>query len=123
MSGAGNFQGRSTEEGRQAQAIAERVLRAAGFEVIARNKLLDDLGVTVNFIAKDKRANDWCFDTSGSFTSERSGLIRTDTMWKTLGRASVLYESGVKRLIILTTNLPKAGSVGETAMRAASRIF
>ena len=47
-------------------------------------------GVTINFIAKDADDVEWYFDVSGAFTSTRGGLLRTDTVWKTLGRAHVL---------------------------------
>jgi hypothetical protein len=58
-----------------------------------------------------------------TFTSRRDGLIRTDTTWKTLGRANVLHGSGYTRLVFLTTNLPRPGSVGDRALRAASSSF
>ena len=49
-----DFQRRATQEGRQVQEIARKVLRAAGFSDLLANEPLDDLGVTVNFIAQDK---------------------------------------------------------------------
>lgn len=103
--------------------MAERVLVGAGFAVSDRNKRLDDLGVTVNFICLDGGGKEWHFDVSGALSSDRAGLIRTDTMWKTLGRANVLSGAGIKRLILLTTNLPKPGTVGDTALRKARATF
>lgn len=123
MSAADNFQRRATQEGRQVQEIAEKVLRAAGFSELRPNEVLHELGVTVNFIARDRAARPWYFDVSGAFTSTRAGLIRTDTMWKTLGRANVLHNSGVERLVLLTTNLPKPKSVGHRALTAASSTY
>lgn len=114
-----DFQRRSSEEGRVAQDIAQRVIKAAGFEVTGRNEVQREVGVTVNFKAIDQGGSEWFFDVSGSFTSDRAGLIRTDTMWKTLGRANVLSGMGVNRLLLLTTNLPKDGSVGD---RASARL-
>jgi len=111
------FQKRAGEEGRFAQEMAERVLIDAGFVVTGRNKRLSDLGVTVNFICLDGTGKECHFDVSGALSSDRAGLIRTDTMWKTLGRANVLSGAGIKRLVLLTTNLPKPGSVGDTALR------
>ena len=46
--------------------------------------------MTINFIATDADDVEWYFDVSGAFTSTRGGLLRTDTVWKTLGRAHVL---------------------------------
>lgn len=118
-----DFQKRSTEEGRFAQEMAGRVLSGAGFEIHDQNKKLTNLGVTVNFICADQQGQEWLFDVSGAVSSDRAGLIRTDTMWKTLGRASVLSGAGIKNLVLLTTNLPRPDSVGDTAMRCAKGTF
>lgn len=90
-----DFQKRATEEGRFAQQMAERVLSGAGFEILDRNRRLKDLGVTVNFICRNGSGGESHFDVSGALTSDRAGLIRTDTMWKTLGRANVLSGAGI----------------------------
>ena len=118
-----DFQRRASEEGRQSQDIAARVLRGAGYHDLRANERLNDLGVTVNFIGLDQRDREWLFDVSGAFTSLRAGLIRTDTMWKTLGRANVLHQSGIQRLVLLTTNLPKPNSTGQRALSAAAKTF
>lgn len=117
-----DFQSRATREGLLAREIAEGALRGAGFRIVDRQRRLDT-GVTVNFVANDKAGVEWAFDVSGSFTSRRAGLIRTDTMWKTLGRANVLNGMGDIRLILLTTNLPPRGSTGDKALRAAAHTF
>jgi len=118
------FQARSGEEGAQAQQMAIKVLRGAGFNIVARNKKVSECGITMNVVAQDKGGEDWLFDVSGAFTSQTAGLIRTDTMWKTLGRANVLHQLKMSsRLIFLTTNLPSRGSVGYKALRIASATF
>jgi hypothetical protein len=118
-----NFQKRAGEEGRFAQQMAERVISGAGFKIEERNRRRKELGVTVNFICRDRNCGEWHFDVSGALSSQRAGLIRTDTMWKTLGRANVLSGAGIKRLVLLTTNLPKPGSVGDTALHKAKATF
>ncbi|HEV3312872.1 MAG TPA: hypothetical protein VG815_20370 [Chloroflexota bacterium] len=123
MTSEQDFQRRAGEEGRQVQDIAGKVLRGAGFTDLRANEVLKDLGVTVNFIGLDQANREWCFDVSGAFTSSRAGLIRTDTMWKTLGRANVLHQVGVQRLVLLTTNLPKPNSTGHHALSAAASTF
>lgn len=123
MTDADNFQRRASTEGRQVQDIAQKVLRGCGFTELRVNQVLSELGVTINFIASDEAGRDWHFDVSGAFTSARAGLIRTDTMWKTLGRANVLHQSGIERLILLTTNLPKADSAGQRALTAAAETY
>jgi hypothetical protein len=119
----GNFQGRSVKEGREVQAMAEKVLKGAGFKVTARNHLVQEFGATLNFVADDRAGESWQFDVSGSFTSQRAGLIRTDTLWKALGRANVLNGSGYDHLVFLTTNLPKPGSIGARALQAAAGTY
>ena len=117
------FQRRASEEGRKVQEIAGKVLKGCGFKVLRPNERFEDIGVTVNFIGTDDEDQDWHFDVSGAFTSQRAGLIRTDTTWKTLGRANVLHQAGIERVVLFTTNLPPVGSVGDRALRAASDTF
>ena len=58
-------------------------------------------------------------DVSGAFTTARPGLLRTDTLWKTLGRAHVLKSLDEEaRLLIVTSNLPRPGSDGDKALHA-----
>jgi len=118
-----DFQRRAGEEGRQVQEMARKVLGGCGFTELRPNERLADLGVTVNFIGLDRAGRDWYFDVSGAFTSQRAGLIRTDTMWKTLGRANVLHQAGIERLVLLTTNLPKLNSAGHRALSVAAETF
>ena len=46
-----------------------------------------------------RRGTTWNVDVSGAFTkgNDRAGLRRTDTLWKALGKASVLHESEPRR--------------------------
>lgn len=118
-----DFQRRASQEGRQVQEIASKVLKQSGFSDLRPNEVIQEIGVTVNFIGNDRAGREWFFDVSGAFTSTRAGLIRTDTMWKTLGRANVLHQSGVDRLVLLTTNMPKVNSVGHRALTAAAETY
>jgi len=112
------YQARAVREGRRAKEIALAVLRDCGFADIAEDRRFGS-GVEVNFVAYDKRGRRWFFDVSGAFTTTRAGLRRTDTLWKALGKAAVLKASrvGDYRLILLTTDLPPAGSAGDSALR------
>lgn len=118
-----DFQARAGREGRKAQEIAVSVLEGAGFTVLKRNQVEAASGATVNIVAGDVSGDEWFFDVSGSFSSQRAGLIRTDTMWKSLGRANALHSAGYERLILLTTNLPDRGSVGHRAMATAASSY
>jgi site-specific DNA-methyltransferase (adenine-specific) len=122
---ADDFQARATKEGKAAQAIAQKVLEDAGFTIVKRNAKIPGTGVTMNFIAHDADEQQWWFDVTGAFTTTRGGLLRTDTLWKCLGRAHVIQNKvnpgPTERipLIFLTSHLPKKPSEGDTALRAA----
>jgi DNA modification methylase len=116
---AEDFQARASKEGKAAQAIAELVLERAGFRIVERNHRIRALGLVVNFIAEDDNDHPWYFDVSGAFTTTRGGLLRTDTVWKSLGRAHVLAKNGRGPVVFLTSHLPKAKSEGDQALRAA----
>jgi site-specific DNA-methyltransferase (adenine-specific) len=124
--GSDDFQARATREGKAAQEIARAVLERAGFRVVGRNvKAQGRLGVTINLVALDAQEQPWNFDVSGAFTTTRGGLLRTDTVWKALGRALVLsnhdYGAGSRwgPLVLLTSHLPRSGSEGDRALRSA----
>lgn len=114
------YQSRAVREGQRAKEIALAVLKDCGFTDIDEDVRFRG-GAEINFVARDRRGRRWLFDVSGAFTSTRAGLRRTDTVWKALGKASVLKESGVSgyKLLLLTTDLPPNNSTGGRALRAA----
>ena len=119
--GPEDFQRRATREGKAAPKLAEEVLLAAGFTIDERKKRIPKTGVTMNYIAHDQNGATWFFDVSGAFKSHRGGLLRTDTVWKSLGRANALrsqVSEGIP-LVFLTTHLPRRPSEGDAALRAA----
>jgi hypothetical protein len=116
-----DFQSRATKQGKAAQKLAEEVLEDAGFRIVEHNKRIPKTGVTVNFVAEDANGETWLFDVSGAFTSHRGGLLRTDTVWKSLGRANALKSHVRAPIVFLTSHLPRRPSEGDTALRAAGR--
>jgi site-specific DNA-methyltransferase (adenine-specific) len=112
-----NRQARSTEEGKAAQALAADILEDAGFEICQRNYKIPGLGLLVNLVANDADGEKWYFDVTGAFTSTRGGLLRTDALWKCLGRASVLATSDVRPVVLLSSHLPPRRSTGDRALR------
>lgn len=115
-----HFQARATKEGKKAQDLAKEVLLEAGFEIIDEKVKVKGTGLQLNFEIAD-RAGEFRYyvDMSGAFTSSRPGLMRTDTLWKMLGRANVLKTTHPDtRLLVLTSHLPRPGSEGDRAMRA-----
>jgi DNA modification methylase len=114
-----DFQARASREGKAAQALAEELLTETGFTIVAKNQRVRGTGVVINFIATDAAEVEWYFDVSGAFTSTRGGLLRTDTVWKSLGRAQALVRAGKSPIVFLTSHLPRKGSEGDIALRSA----
>jgi site-specific DNA-methyltransferase (adenine-specific) len=115
-----HFQARATKEGKKAQDLAKEVLLEAGFEIIAEKVKVKGTGLQLNFEIADQAGEyRYYVDMSGAFTSSRPGLMRTDTLWKMLGRANVLKTTHPDtRLLVLTSHLPRPSSEGDRAMRA-----
>jgi DNA modification methylase len=109
--------------GKAAHKLAEDVLADAGFTVTARNQRVPKTGVTVSLVATDADGATWWFDVGGSFTSHRGGLLRTEAVWRWLGRAHALRGRAAAEqpvpLVLLTTRVPKRPSDGDTALRSA----
>jgi DNA modification methylase len=121
----GDFQARSSSEGRAARSIAKQALIDAGFRIVSENKKIPRTGVLMNFVAVDADELPWYFDVTGAFTTTRGGLLRSDTVWKCLGRAHVIQNtvnlevSPKTPVVFLTSDLPKKGSEGDVALHAA----
>jgi len=100
-------------------AYAEDTVEQAGFTITARNKRLRGTGVTVALVAEDADGRPWYFDVSGAFAVTRTGLFRTESVWRAIGRAHVLNAKDYSPLVLLTTDLPRRGSEADLALRAA----
>ncbi|MCY4495391.1 MAG: site-specific DNA-methyltransferase [Acidimicrobiaceae bacterium] len=113
-----DFQARAGKEGRKAQEMALAVLHRCGFREI-QAKVTAGCGVELNFKALDQQGQPWCFDVSGAFSvTQRPGLRRTDTLFKALGKASVLHSRNPEtRLVLITTHRPVRNSAGDRALR------
>jgi DNA modification methylase len=117
-----DFQARASREGKAAQALAEELLKETGFTIVAKNQRVRGTGVVINFIATDADDVEWYFDVSGAFTSTRGGLLRTDTVWKSLGRAHVLAQNVKGPIVFLTSHAPRSGSEGDIALRKSEDV-
>jgi hypothetical protein len=112
-----DFQARAVRQGRQAKDLAGILLSTCGFVDIQADVKVAGLGIELNFVARDQVGDEWGFDVSGTFTSNRAGLRRTDTLWKALGKAAVLHEGrGDLPLVLLTTDAPAKASAGRMAL-------
>jgi DNA modification methylase len=107
-------------DGVTAGRLAERLLTEAGFTIAARNQRVRGSAVTISFAATDADGATWWFDVAGAFTSRQGGMLRSDVVWRSLGRAHALRGVAAETpLVLLTTRLPRRPSEGDTALRAA----
>jgi DNA modification methylase len=110
--------GRSVRQGRMAKDLARLVIEEAGFTALRKDVKVAP-GVEVNYAARDQAGREWYFDVSGGFSNGRPGLKRADTLWRALGRASVLAANDPSaRLVVLTTEAPPPNSPGGRALAA-----
>ena len=110
-------QAQAVRDGLQAKELAGIVLSSCGFTDIRADVKPRGLGIALTFVATDQTGGEWAFDVSGAFTTNRAGLRRADTLWKSLGKAAVLHESrAAMPLILLTTDAPARGTAGHKAL-------
>jgi site-specific DNA-methyltransferase (adenine-specific) len=109
---------RARAEGKTVSGIAVAVLERAGFRVTARDRRLPGAGLAVALVAEAADGREWFFDVSGAFTTVGGGLGRADTLWRCLGRASVLAARGVAPVVLLTSHLAARGTSADQALRA-----
>ncbi len=115
-----HFQARAVSEAKKAQDIAKLRLHEAGFDDIDDKAKHPSGLVEFDFLVTSPDGeHQWWVDVSGAFTSIRPGLQRIDAVWRLLGRLHVATASASDHgVLVLTSNLPKAGSPGDRALRA-----
>ena len=115
------FVRQAVDAGRKAHDIASELLEASGFEIVRSPATVRGSGVKFSFLVADRANREWWIDVAGAFTTVRPGLLRAETLWKALARASVLASAEPdperRRLLLLTPHLPRVGSEGDRALR------
>ncbi|HEY1830612.1 MAG TPA: site-specific DNA-methyltransferase [Acidimicrobiales bacterium] len=109
---------RVDDRGASAGTLAKDALAEAGFRDIRANRRLRGTGLAVDFTAEDASGRTWYFDVAGANSAYRGGMAKTDIIWKTLGRAHVMASQRFHPFVVLTTQLPRAGSEADRALRA-----
>lgn len=112
------FGRQAVQAGRKAHDIASELLQRSGFEIVRSPAAVRGSGIKISFLVADRANREWWIDVAGAFTTVRPGLLRAETLWKALGRASVqaAAEPDARRLL-LTPHLPRVGSEGDRALR------
>jgi site-specific DNA-methyltransferase (adenine-specific) len=114
--------------GQKARLLADQALVACGFVSIERNVAYGDLGVAVDFRARDAQGDLWLFDLAGAYSATRPGLRRPDVLLKALGKASVLHQArrndadrdDLGPLVLLSTEVPGERTAGGKALRTVT---
>jgi site-specific DNA-methyltransferase (adenine-specific) len=105
----------------KAVEAARALLRSAGFalaEPTTTKRRRFAGGLAVDVVATDATGAEWVVLVAGAGTVARSGLRRSDVLFRTLGEAAVLTTAG-ERVLVLTTDLPARGSAASGALQAA----
>jgi site-specific DNA-methyltransferase (adenine-specific) len=105
-------------DGASAATLARSALEEAGFADVRTTRRLRGLGLAVDLTGVDATGRTWYFDVAGPNSAYRGGMVRSDTVWRTLGRAHVLAARGIAPFVVLTTQLPRSGSEADRALRA-----
>jgi site-specific DNA-methyltransferase (adenine-specific) len=110
---------RALQAGSQAKEFAAILLEETGFTCIRSAVKVPATGVEVSFAAVDAAGQEWTFELAGSFSSGRTGLRRSDVLWRSLGKAAVLHAQWPQRpFVLLTTDIPARGSAGRIALES-----
>jgi site-specific DNA-methyltransferase (adenine-specific) len=116
--GAGAGVGAGVADGTAVMTVAREAIEAAGFRDVRANPRLRGLGMAVSFSAIGAGGRTWYFDVAGANSSYRGGMSKSETVWRTLGRAHVMAAGSVGPFVVLTTQLPRAGTEADRALRA-----
>ena len=94
------------QQGRAIRDVAAAVLEDAGFRDV-REGVRVGAGIEVAFEATDQSGSAWLFDLFGAFSASAPGLVRTEVLWKAVGRAAVIdrHRAG-RKLVLLTSHRP-----------------
>ena len=106
------------EERQKVADIATAALVDAGFTIEKKRLTLRAVGVTFDLVVSAPSGR-FLVDVAGGFTTTRSGLERSENVWRTIGRHRLLAaEDPTARVLLLAAHLPRAGSANHRALRA-----
>jgi site-specific DNA-methyltransferase (adenine-specific) len=110
---------RGLRGGLQAKEVAAILLDVCGFGDVQSDVKIP--GLVLHLMATDRTGQQWAFEIAGAFTSNRSGLKRAESLWRAVGRATVLHQVRPDLpLILLTTDRPTKGSAGHLSLAAVT---
>jgi site-specific DNA-methyltransferase (adenine-specific) len=111
---------RAMVEGLSVRDVARTVLTEAGFAAVHDDVALPG-GLDLSFMVTDRLKKHLYVEVCGGFSATRPGLRRVDALWRALGKAAVLaaVQPGAQ-LVLLTTDLPQAGTPAAQSLAAVT---
>lgn len=117
----GDFQRRAVEHGYLFEDIGRNALRKLNFNLHGP-VVIDELGIEIDEHISNQNGISFFCEFKGSWEGKRPGMKRTDTAKKgLLSGYMLIHEGGYPPFIIITNNLPEAGSASDKMVRAATR--
>lgn len=100
---------RAIAAGHSVRDVSEALLGAAGAATWRSDVRLPG-GVAVTFAVPRADGTEVLIEVCGSFSSSRGGLNRVDVLWRALGKAAVVAAVGDSLLVLLSPEVPAAGT-------------
>ncbi|MGH8996140.1 MAG: hypothetical protein ACRDYB_08965, partial [Acidimicrobiales bacterium] len=108
-------------KGLLAKELCAILVAESGFTNVRADVKVPGTGLQLHLVASDESGTDWAFEVTGALTANRSGLKRAETLWRAIGRATVLHEVRPDLpLVIITTDRPGKGTAGRVALEAVT---
>ncbi len=102
----------------QALKVAQALLEQAGFGVVANRKPFRGAPVAADLVADDGAGRTVAVLVAGGFTTGPGGLLRSDILWRTVGRAASLHSARPDLpIVVLTTAVPPRGHAHDAVLR------
>ncbi len=112
---------RGLRDGLLAKEFAAALVESSGFTGVRSDVKVPGSGLEFHLVATDQSGGEWAFEIAGAFTSTRAGLKRAETLWRAVGRATVLREARPGTpVVVLTTDRPNRASAGHHSLAAVT---
>ena len=112
------FQARGVRQGKMFHQTCVEWLKSENLTIVAENFRFENIGVEVDIIFKDGEEV-YYSECKGSYTGNRPGIRRTDTLKKAICNAALLRTQEKCNFILLTSHMPKEGSSSEKMLETA----
>jgi modification methylase len=104
-----------------AKDLGAILLAECGFADVRTDVKVPGTGLELHLVATDAAGMEWAFEVTGALTANRSGLKRAETLWRAIGRATVLHEVRPDLpLVFITTDRPGKGTAGRVSLDAVT---